>query len=223
MSVVVDQTAVPLTNSGSAELLIQSTSVSGGTLYTTVLRQPGVQGQPIGVAQNFVPSSAGGSVRYLALSSAKSDLGEAITATAGTPTGTVGISRTAGTSLQLVGETTSGNAKTNKALFEFDLPDSYVAGSDIALKANCNYSGSGTVTAASTTMTVTAYTEVNGVEAALTVSAAQRIPSTATDLTFTITGTGLTPGAHVALELAMLVTSSSGANTGNINSVSYTA
>jgi hypothetical protein len=72
-------------------------------------------------------------------------------------------------------------------------------------------------------MTVTPYSEVNGVETALTVTAAVQITKTGGDLAFTITGTGLTPGSHITLELTMLVTSSSGANTGQVNSVSYVA
>lgn len=220
-AVITDQLPVPLTSTGQSELLTQSQTVTGGVLYTTVLRQPGAQGLPVGVGQTFVPTALGSTVRYLALTSAKGPTGIPLTAAAGTPTSAVGISRSAGASLKLVGEATSGDAKTDKAFFEFDLADSYVAGANIPVIVNCNYSGGGTITGASTTMTVAAYTEVNGVETALTVSAAQLMPAAAGNLTFTVTGTGLTPGAHVAIELVMLVTSASGANTGNINSVAY--
>jgi hypothetical protein len=143
-----------------------------------------------------------------------------MTAAPGTPSGTVGITRVAGTSMALTGEATSSSAKTDKALFEFNLPTTYQAGANIPVTVNCVATG-GTITAASTTMTAAAYTEVNGVETALTVSAAQQIPATAGNLVFTITGTGLTPGAHVAIELTMLVTTSAGAGTGTINAVSY--
>jgi hypothetical protein len=143
-----------------------------------------------------------------------------MTATPGTPAGTVGVTRVAGTSLVLTGEATSASAKTDKALWEINLPDSYKPGANISVAVNCLASG-GTITAASTTMTVAAYTETNGVETALAVTAAQQIPSTATNLTFTITGTGLVPGQHLALEAVMLVTTSAGAGTGQINGVSY--
>jgi len=158
------------------------------------------------------------------LTDAKSDLGVPMTAAAGTPAGTVGVSRSAGTSLTLVGEATSGaDNKTDKALFEFSLPDSYQSGSNISLVVNCNTTGT-VITSASTTMTVAFYTEGNaGAETAGTVSAAQQIPATAGDLTFTITGTGLVPGQHVAVELTMLVTTASGAAHGIINSVRYGA
>jgi hypothetical protein len=121
--------------------------------------------------------------------------------------------------LVLSGEATSSSAATDQALFETNLADTYQAGAAIPITVNCNYSGTGTVTAASTTMTVAAYSEVNGVETALTVSAAQRMTSAAKNLVFTLTGTGLTANAHIAVELTMLVTSSSGANTGQVNSV----
>ncbi len=222
-STVLDQAPVPLNTAGNTELFIQSYAVSGGTLYESILRQGGLGGPIVGVAQSFAPVGATSPQRYLKLTDAKSDLGVPMTAAAGTPSGTVGISRTAGTSMLLVGEVTSSNAKTDKAVFETNLADTYIAGANIPVTVNCDYAGSGTVTAASTTMTVAAYTEINGVETALTVSAAQQIPALASvaDLTFTITGTGLVPGSHVVIELTMLVTTASGANTGQINSVAY--
>lgn len=217
-SAVFDQPNPPFTT-GNTELLMQSYAVSGGTLYVSALKKAG-SGDPVGLAQSFVPVGSGGLARYLKLTDAKSDLGVPMTAAAGTPSGTVGVSRTAGTSMALVGEATSSSAKTDKALFEFNLPDTYVAGANISVTVNCAATG-GTITAASTTLTVAAYTETNGAEAALTVSAAQQIPATAGNLVFTITGTNLTPGQHVALELVMLVTTSAGAGTGTIYSVAY--
>lgn len=157
----------------------------------------------------------------LSLTSAKSDAGVSLTATS--TGGAMGVSRTAGTSLQLAGEATSGSAKTDKAMWEFVLPQTYAAGADIPVIVNCNYTGSGTITAVSTTMTVAAYTEVNGVETALTVSAAQQFTGTATNYTFTITGTTLVAGQRLVIELVMLVTSASGANTGFVNRVSFKA
>ena len=221
-SAVTDQAPVPLQQAGASELLTQSQLVSGGTLYSTVLKNAGQQGQPVSVSTLFVPSTQGGGyVRYLALTDGKSDLGVPLTAAAGTPTGTPAITRVAGTSMVLTGEATSGAAaKTDKVIFEFNLPSTYVAGANVPVIVNCNTSGS-VITAGSTTMTPTLYTEVNGVEAAVTTSAAQQIPATATNLTFTVTGTSLVPGQHVVLELVMLVTTASGAGTGLINSVSF--
>lgn len=218
---VLDQVGPPLTGGTAPEVLTQSYAVSGGTLYITTAKKGGPGGSVQGVAQTFVPSSAGGLNRYLALTNAKSDAGVGLTASA--TAGAMGVSRTAGTSLVLAGEATSSSAKTDKAMFEFDLPDSYVAGQNVVFTINANYTGSGTITAASTTLTPTAYTEINGAEAALTITGAQQFTATAANYTFTVTGTNLVPGQHLAFEIVMLVTSASGANTGQINSVSFNA
>lgn len=160
--------------------------------------------------------------RSIPLTDGKSDAGVPMTAAAGTPSGTVGVSRTAGTSLTLVGEVTSSSAKTDKVVFEIRVPDTYVApiGGTFPVNINASVSGSGTLTAASTTMTLAAYSETEGVEAALTVSAAQQIVAAGSVLTFNVTPTSaIAPGRRLLLELTMLVTSASGANTGTINSV----
>jgi hypothetical protein len=218
---VLEQSPVPFAGVAYPDLFCQSVPVPGGTLYISILRTPVVDGVELAMAQSFVPAAAGGLVRYLKLTDAKSDLGVPLTGTPGSPAGAPGISRVAGASLLLTGETTSSNAKTDKALFEFDLPDSYVAGAAIPVTVNANYEGAGTVTAANTTIAVAAYTEIDGVEAALPVTAAQQMGASPGDLTFTITGAGLQPGSHLSLELTMLVTSSSGSNTGVVNSVAY--
>ena len=84
---------------------------------------------------------------------APSGLEVPMTATAGTPTGTVGVKRTAGTSLTLDGETASSGAATDKAIWEFNLPTTYIAGANIPIVVNANYTGAGTPTAGTTTIT----------------------------------------------------------------------
>lgn len=201
------------------ELVTISTPVQGGNMITQLIENGGVAAQ---LSSVFTPTAVAGLQRFLHLTDAKSDTGIPIAVAPGA--GVVGISRIAGTSMYLVGETTSASAVTDKAFFEFTLPESYVAGSNIPVTVNAVVLGTGTLNTAATTMTVAAYTETNGVEAALTVSAAQLIPATtAADLSFTITGTNLVPGQHVAIELSMLVTSTAGANTGHLQSVSYQA
>ncbi|MDR3487082.1 MAG: hypothetical protein P4M05_19520 [Bradyrhizobium sp.] len=225
-AVVLDQDPAPVPSPNNAnlnsELLTQSYGVPGGTLYIHSLRQPGQNGLPVALASNFVPSSQGGLTRYQALTNAKADTGVDLTASA--TGGAMGVSRTAGTSLDLVGEATSANGKTDKALWELNVADSYVTGQAIPITVNANYTGSGTVTAANTTLTVNAYTEVNGVETAISgITAAQQFTGTATNYTFTIPGAaGLTPGAHIVVEIVMLVTTSANALTGQINSVAMT-
>lgn len=208
------------------ELVLMTRAVTGGTLY--ILATRGQAGDLACGNVVFVPASAVPATRRLRLSDGKSDAGVPMTATAGS--GVMGISRTAGTSLVLVGEATSSNGKTDKVVFEFDLPDTYVSGSAITINADANYTGSGTVTAASTTLTMNAYTESDaGVEAAITVTGgAQQFTGTAASYSWTISAANaatanLAAGVRVVLELVMLVTTSSGALTGQLNSMSFTA
>lgn len=198
---------------------VTSIPVSGGTLLMTALMQGQV---PQGVAAAFVPTAAGGGIlRFLSLTDAKSDAGVPVTGTA--TGGAVGVARTAGTSLVLLGEATSASAKTDKAFFQFNLPTTYQPGAAIPVVVNAAVLGTGTLTGASTTLSVAGYTETNGVEAALTVTAGQSLVAAAQGYTFSVTGTALTPGQPVALELTGLVTSSSGANTLEVQSVAYQA
>lgn len=201
----------------SNQELVSSVAVPGGTLYTVATMNNGViVGSP---STAFVPVGAAAPQRYMRITDAKSASGVPLTTSVAS--GVPAVSRVAGSSLYLVGETVSGVAATDRAIFELVLPDSYVDGSDITATINANYvlGTSGVASAAATTMTLNAYTESNGVEAALTTSAAQRIPATSGDLAFTITGTGLTPGMRIMLELVMLVTSTANNVTGHINSV----
>jgi hypothetical protein len=190
--------------------------VAGQTITLETSALPGGALQLVGVE-----GSAGGG-RFLPITGARSDAGATLTATA--TGGAMGISRTAGTSLRLVGETTSGSAVTDKAMWEFDLPDSYVAGSSVAVVVNAAISGGGTITAASCTMALAAYSEINGVEAALTVTGGtQQITAAGANINWTVAGTGLVVGSHLVFELTMLITSASGSNTGQVNSISFLA
>lgn len=224
------QNQVPITNldtTGASQLLTQSLAVTGGTLYITTAKTPGNPAAgtspALAVGQSFVSSSAGGMVRYQALTNAKLDSGIASASATGTSTA-FGVARTAGTSLSLVGAATSSSAVTTKAIWELNTADSYVAGAVLPVTVNANYTGTGTLTAASTTLTVTAYTEVGGVETAITgITAAQQFTGTAANYVFNIpTSAALIPGQHLVVEVTMLVTSASGANTGQINGLALT-
>ena len=199
---------------------VSSVAVPGGTLYLASVDNGQFAGENPAVV--FVATTAVTPTRYMRLNDAASDAGLVFTGTPGS--GAFGVARTAGTSYQLQGETTSSNAKTDKALFELSLPDSYVAGANVPVLVNVATTGAGTLTTASTTITVVAYTEsAAGVEAALVVTAAQQFSGAAQTLTFTITGTSLVPAQHIVIEVVMLVTSSSGSNTGWLNSVAIQA
>ena len=223
---------VPSTSNttGQSEILIQSIAVTGGTLYQSCARGPGNQG-PGGngvptecSGLTFVPTNLSGSfTRYLDLSGARLDSGIISTSATGSSTA-FGIARTAGTSYALIGAATSSSGVTTKAMWEVRVASTYVAGSIIPVVLNANYTGSGTVTAGSTTLTVTAYTEVGGVETAISgITAAQQFTGTAANYTFNIpTSAGLVAGQHIVVEVTMLVTTSAGAATGQINAIGLT-
>lgn len=223
-TLVLDQIPSPAPSSTvhqQSEIYTQSQTVPGGALYQAILKQS--NGPLVSLAQTFVPGGGGGIVRYLPLTDGHSALGVPFTATPGTPATTLGITRTAGTSMVLTGETTSSSAKTNSAIWEFNLPSTYVAGANIPVVINTGYTGGGTVTAASTTIAAQMYSEsATGAETTITTSAAQQISGTVAPYTFTVTGTGLVPGQHVVLQVTLLVTTSAGGATGTVNSVAYT-
>jgi hypothetical protein len=204
------------------DVVVSSISVSGGTIYAAVSRPQGASGAISAPALLFQPETIPAPTRPLKLTDAKADTGAVLTATA--TGGAMGISRSAGTSLALVNEATSSSAKTDTANWEFVLPDTYVAGTNIPLLIEAAITGGGTLTAASCTVTPTVYTEsATGLEASVSVSAAQQIVAAGSTLTFTITGTGLVAGQRLWLNVSVLVTSASGANTGRVNSVAFQA
>ena len=228
-AIVTDQVPIPFTGGAQSEILLQSFAVPGGTVDCAVAKQAGAPTTgpiPLGGAGcAFVPGGGGSIVRYLPLTDVKTAAGlPMITGTAATTL--PGIARSAGASMYLTGVATSGvTPATTNMLWELNLPSTYIAGANIPVIVNVVVPIATDVTAASTTMTVTAYTEINGVEAALTVSAAQQIPiTTAANLTFTVTGTGLASGAHIVIELTALVTTTTGgASSVQVNSVAYSS
>jgi hypothetical protein len=202
-------------------LTTASAAVTGGSLYVNFL-----QDQTSGVISDiggatFVPAAAGGMTRGLKLPDALTDAGQPMPATP--TTGVFGVTRTAGSSLVLTGETTSSSTVTDKAAWIVGLNDSYVSGANIAVTVSGVVTGAGTLTAGSTLLTLAAYLVINGVETALSVTAAQQWGKTAGSYVFTVTGTGLIPGSQVMFELTAAVASASGANTGIVTGVSYVA
>lgn len=232
-SQVFDQIPMPVpgaSNSGTqSEINVQQYGISGGTLYYGCWRGPGavVTGPnfPQGCfSLGFVPTNLSGTyTRWLSLSDARFDSG-IVGAASGASAPNFNISRTAGTSYDLSGVATSSSAVTTKFLFETNVASTYVSGTAIPVTVNANYTGTGTITAASTTLTLNAYTEVGGVETAITgITAAQDFTGTAANYVFNIpSSAGLSAGQHIAIEVVMLVTSASGANTGQLNAVGLT-
>jgi len=168
------------------------------------------------------PVAVASFVHTLPIADFLSDGGLVLSATPGA--GNFGITRTAGSVFVLTGETATAGTKTDKATAQVTLLSSYNNGAAIPVVVNCNTAGSGTITAASTVLSVAAYSEINGVEAVLTVTGgSQQIPSTAGNLNYSIAGTGLVQGATITIELTATVVTSAGSANAQINSVSYTA
>lgn len=185
-----------------------------------------ISGAGFNTAVQSIISGTIPSLRYLPLTGVKSDNGLPLLTGTAAPT-LAGISRTAGSSLFLTGAPTVGvtPAITNM-IWEFNLPDTYFNGNDINIAINCVVPIATNVTAASTTMTVAAYKVSNlGVETAISVSSLQQMPlTTSATLNYNITGTGLTIGTRIVLELTAFVTTIvGGASSARINSVGYTA
>lgn len=135
--------------------------------------------------------------------------------------GKFGIAITAGTSEDLISEAANSNTKTNVAITEVVLPATYVAGSNITVTANTNYTlGSGTV--GTHTLSAAAYLTTNaGVQGStLIATAAQTVPAAAGNVTFTITGATLVPGSRLLLSFSLVIQDTGGSNiTAQINSV----
>lgn len=221
---------VPFTPSvtpGANQAVVRSYAVPGGTFDCMYFDPAGLPSGANGVVQGpggcaFVPGGGGSINRYLSLTDGKTDTGVSMTATPSSAN--FGVSRTAGTSLVLTMNANSSNAVTNKVLWQLNLPATYVAGANINVVCNVNYSATGTVTAATTTVGVAAYTETNGTEAAIAgITAAQQFTATATNYTFVVPGTGLVVGQPLTFEITELVTTSAGAATGVLNACYYTA
>jgi len=138
--------------------------------------------------------------------------------TASPAAGKFGVSLTHGTSEALTSETANANTKTDIASIEFTLPQTYAAGQDITLNVNAKVSG--TLTTKTIAADARKVSDAGAHGSNLIATAAQVMGTTAADLTFTITGTTLSPGDRIALQLTMVITEGASANqTGTINSV----
>jgi hypothetical protein len=149
----------------------------------------------------------------------KNTNGSALAASASS--GEFGNSITLGTSQYLVGEAAEGNTKTDNAIFEYVLPQSYNEGANITVTVDANYSGSGT--AGTKTIGAAAYLNSNtGTQGSnLIATAAQTDTTSAADYAFTITGTGLVPGNKLTIEVTAIMqeTGGSATLTQQINSI----
>lgn len=125
-----------------------------------------------------------------------------------------GVSITPGTTFYLVGESCQNNTKTDKALWEYTLPDSYVAGTDVVISPNAGFSGTGTVS--TKTVDVNAYEQAaDGTQGAdLCSTAAQNLGAVGvySDFAFVIDGDNLAPGDKLLIVVTVALTETGNAN-----------
>jgi len=106
----------------------------------------------------------------------------------------------------LTGANAQNNTKASHALFEFILPDTYEAGTDITAYIGSGYSASGGTTITATVDLVATLQGDTGTAAAdICATAAQAIALTIAEKAFTITGTTLTPGCRLMLKVSTSV------------------
>jgi hypothetical protein len=141
--------------------------------------------------------------------------------TASASSSNFGISLTLGTSIALTTNAANSSTVTNTVAFEVVLPATYVAGSSFSVIVDGNYNlGSGTL--GTNTLTATAYnvSAVGAFGSNLITSAAKAFPSTAGDLAFTCSGTGVAAGGKVVIKLVAVIQDTAGSNiTAQINSI----
>lgn len=135
--------------------------------------------------------------------------------------GKFGLALTVGTSEVLLSEAANSNTKTDIAVWEFVLPPTYIAASNLTVTANTNYTlGSGTVGTHTLAMAAYLCADAGTQGSTLIATAAQTVPAAAGEVTFTITGTSLSPGSRVMLAATLVIQDTGGSNiTAQINSV----
>ncbi len=116
------------------------------------------------------------------------------------------------TTQRLITESANSSTITDNAVWEINLPPTYIAGSNITVSVWCNYTlGSGT--APTHTLGTSVYLVANPggtLSANLVTTAAQVMSTTAGNLTFTINGATLVPGARVLLQLQAIIQETAG-------------
>lgn len=169
---------------------------------------------PVGASQSI---GANGLVpTALSLMLMRTATGLVMTATPGA--GVFGISVTPGTSLVLTGETATSGTKTDKAIAEYVLPENYVAGQDITVTVSAKQTGTATVKTIDCEAWEMASVGTAGTD--LCATAVQSITTSNADYAFTITGTNLSPGDRVMIQLTSVSTEAAAGNTNAaINSV----
>lgn len=203
-------------NSGNTTTTINVATQSGARTLT--VPDPGNSASFLLSAQAPATTGLFGSL-FISILSVKNNDGTTLSASASS--GKFGISSTPGTSEFLVTEAANSSTVTDVCQFEVVLPPTYIAGTNITVTVNGNYVlGGGTI--GTHTLALAAYlTSTAGTQGAnLIGTAAQTVPSSAGNMTFTITGATLSPGSRLMTTQTMVIQDTGGSNiTGQINSV----
>lgn len=131
--------------------------------------------------------------------------------------GKFGQTVTPGTALTLVGEAGQNNTKTSTALWIVPLPQDYTAGANLTVGVDTVIAGTGT--AGTKTVDVRAF-RIDGQGATgadICATAAQNMATSRATQSFTITGTTLSPGDLLMVEVATVLQ-----ETGNSNTITAT-
>ncbi len=168
------------------------------------------------------PSSGlGGTVSRLQLLHGRNDNGTVLDATGAS--GTFNVANTTGTSLLLSTEGAKNNTKTDLVIFDWVVPQFYKAGDNLAVTVNAKAVANGG-TLGTKTVLAKAYklADAGTSGADLIAASASALTTNAADYAFTITGTSLSPGDRVVIQLTAVCqeTANAGSNsTVQINSV----
>lgn len=207
MTITAATDAINLTS--AKEMTHFTKAVTGGTLHIVSVRD---DSGPEGVAVTFTPTAVGTiPPKALHLSEASDAAGTPVVSTS-PASGAFTITCTPGTSNILAGHSVQNTNLTDTAIWEYQLPDTYVAGANIAVTAYANYTGTGT--AGTCTLAAAAYlVAAAGTHGStLIATAAQAVTGTNGAKSFVVTGTTLVPGDVLMFRFQLLIT-----ETGNVN------
>lgn len=197
---------------------------SGATLAAIILTFSGnaYASRPVGPTfANVVAGSTGYTINGVGTVATNSLC--VVTTQGSAVSGRFKISNTTGTSMALTSEGAKNNTKTDKVDFLWTVPQFYSAGSNITVTVNAQSTANGGTISAQTVLAGAYLMTDAGLSGAnLVATSAATTTSSAADYTFTITGTTLTPGSRVLIQLTAAVTENANAGTGStiqINSV----
>jgi hypothetical protein len=121
----------------------------------------------------------------------------------------------------LQSETANNNTKTDVVLYEFVIPEQYIAAQNLTLSVNCTLAGPGTSGASTLAANIYKYADAGTVGADIGPGGTVTFINTSdATKTFAITGATLSPGDRVLVKLTAVVVESASSNlNGNITSV----